>query len=185
MPQDNTPTKPDSPPSPPLTSPIRHASVARRNACRLAAIQTLYQHRFASSDSLPTETLAETAKQYETHFLPDLLAELGLPHLAKDMSASHYQRLVAGVAGQQETLDGLIAEYLRDGWRLERLPAIEWDTLRVAVFELRAMAEIPGRAIIAEYAAIAAEAWDSDATYITALLDKIAHASRPEEMAGG
>ena len=185
---------------------VRHPSVARRNAARLAAIQTLYQHRFANTpadqeDTKPKpQSLTETMADYEAHFLPTLLESLGIPHLHTDMRQSHYRRLLLGLAGEAGELasqegdasqeggglasevDGVIGGYLGEGWRLERLPALEVDTLRLAVFELQACADIPARAIIAEYAAIAAEAWGADPRYVTAVLDKIAHKMRPLEM---
>ena len=176
----------------------RHASIARRNAARLAAIQTLYQHRFTGGgetgkNKLARQTLAETMAHYEAHFLPALLESLGLGRLHADMRESHYRRLLLGLAGETAKseaaklaeVDAVIGKHLGEGWRLGRLPALEVDTLRLAVVELQTCADVPARVVIAEYAAIAAEAWGADARYVTAVLDKIAFETRPGEMEGG
>ena len=44
------------------------------------------------------------------------------------------------------------------------------------------MTDVFARAIIAEYTAIAADAWQAEAPYITAILDKLAGEMRGEEM---
>lgn len=157
---------------------VRRLSVVKRNAARLAAMQTLYQYRYADDKA---SDMAAAMARYVADFLPGLLAELGLANL----NTAHYEALLLGVESDREALDGVIAKHLAVDWRLERLPAIDLDTLRLAAYELRGMPDIPARAIIAEYAAIAEEAWATDPTYITAILDKIAHAARGEEMAGG
>ncbi len=45
-------------------------------------------------------------------------------------------RIVHGVAEHQHDIDARIEDSAADGWRLERMPAVDRNIARVAVFEL-------------------------------------------------
>ncbi len=57
--------------------------------------------------------------------------------------------LVQGVGANQARIDGLIARYAID-WTLERMPAIDRNLLRLAVYELLERRDVPLGAVISE-----------------------------------
>lgn len=57
--------------------------------------------------------------------------------------------LVRGVAERIARLDGLITMYAQ-GWTLDRMPAVDRNVLRLAVFELLYVDEVPDAVAISE-----------------------------------
>jgi N utilization substance protein B len=57
--------------------------------------------------------------------------------------------LVRGVAERQARIDQLIAEYSRD-WTLDRMPAVDRNVLRLAVYELLWVDDVPDAVAISE-----------------------------------
>ena len=153
------------------TQDVRPASIRRRTAARQAAVQTLYQ-QWGSGQGL-----GDVMEQFQRHYLPDLLEAFELTHL----NEAHYTRLIYGVEAARDDIDARITAYLEKGWTLERINQIDKDILRLASVELKDLPDIPARTIIAEYSAIAAS-WESDTGYITAILDRLAHHFRADEL---
>jgi transcription antitermination protein NusB len=58
-------------------------------------------------------------------------------------------RLVRGVAEQQTRIDGLLSTYSQ-GWSLERMPAVDRNTLRLGVFEVLYVDEVPDAVAVSE-----------------------------------
>ena len=158
-------TKPDK-------SDLRPASIRRRAAARIAAVQTLYQ-QWGSG-----QQLTDVVVSFQNRFLPELLKEFKLTHL----NDQHYTRLVFGVDARRANMDEHISAYLGQGWTMERINQIDRDILRLAMLEFEDLPDISARTIIAEYSAIA-DSWEVDTAYITAILDRLAHQFRPQEFA--
>ena len=154
----------------PDKSDLRPASIRRRAAARIAALQTLYQ-QWGSE-----HPLTEVVASFQNRFLPELLKEFNLTHL----NDQHYTRLVFGVDARRADMDGQISAYLGEGWTMDRINQIDRDILRLAILEFEDLPDIPARTIIAEYSAIA-DSWEVDTAYITAILDRLAHQFRPQE----
>jgi N utilization substance protein B len=57
--------------------------------------------------------------------------------------------LVRGVVEHQDRIDDLLAENSR-GWTVERMPAVDWAILRIAVFELLYSPEVPPAVVVNE-----------------------------------
>lgn len=72
-----------------------------------------------------------------------LLADLPVP------PDSYALELVEGVAGKADAIDGLIGR-LAPQWPLERMPAVDRNLLRLAVYELAYRPEIPVGVVIDE-----------------------------------
>lgn len=151
---------------------LRPASIRRRAAARIAAVQTLYQ-QWGSA-----QALTDVVASFQKRFLPDLLKAFNLTHL----NDQHYTRLVFGVDARRVDMDGHISSYLGEGWTMDRINQIDRDILRLAMLEFEDLPDIPARTIISEYSAIA-DSWEVDAAYITAILDRLAHQFRPQEFA--
>jgi N utilization substance protein B len=156
----------------PDKSDLRPASIRRRAAARIAAVQTLYQ-QWGSG-----QPLTDVVVSFQNRFLPELLKEFKLTHL----NDQHYTRLVFGVDERRANMDEHISAYLGQGWTMERINQIDRDILRLAMLEFEDLPDISARTIIAEYSAIA-DSWEVDTAYITAILDRLAHQFRPQEFA--
>lgn len=58
-------------------------------------------------------------------------------------------RLVRGVAAHLSELDGVIATYA-EGWTLSRMPAVDRNVLRLAVFEILHVDDVPDAVAVSE-----------------------------------
>lgn len=150
----------------------RPKSVRRRTACRLAAVQTLFQS-WASKKSV-----TDIVPSFKEHFLPGLLAEFDV----KTIDDEHYTKLVFGSAHYADEIDQVISPLLRNDWTIERLGEVERSVIRAAYIEFRDIAHIPPKAIITEYTAIA-DSCGGDGKFVNAILDKLARNLRSAEMA--
>ena len=83
----------------------------------------------------------------------DILTELGE---RSGPVGSYARELVSGVAADQENIDATISKFARD-WSLDRMPAIDRNLLRIAVFEIGNQADIPSAVAISEAVALAKE----------------------------
>ena len=88
-------------------------------------------------------------------------------------------RIVYGVAEHQHDIDARIEDSAADGWRLERMPAVDRNIARVAVFELY-YTDTPPVAVIAEAVRLASDlSTDDSPTFLNGLLSK-ALAAKPD-----
>lgn len=154
------------------TEAKRPKSVRRRAACRLAAVQTLFQS-WASEKSV-----ADIVPRFKDHFLPGLLDDFGVTTIDDE----HYTKLVFGAAHYAEEIDASVAPLLRSDWTIDRLGEVERSVIRAAYIELRDAPQIPPKAVITEYTAIA-DSCGGDSPFVNAILDKLARQLRAEEMA--
>lgn len=58
--------------------------------------------------------------------------------------------LVAGVCTEQEKLDALIAKHLKAGWRLARISKVDLIILRLALFEMTEIPDVPRTVVLNE-----------------------------------
>ena len=81
-------------------------------------------------------------------------------------------RIVHGIAEHQEQIDARIAACLDSSWTLERMPAVDRNLARIAVFELD-YTDTPAPAIIAEAVRLAGElSTDGSPGFLNGLLSK-------------
>jgi N utilization substance protein B len=57
--------------------------------------------------------------------------------------------LVRGIATHRERIDGLISSYSRD-WSLERMPAVDRNVLRLGIFEVLYVDDVPDAVAVSE-----------------------------------
>ncbi len=70
--------------------------------------------------------------------------------LAAEPPVNEYTvRLIHGVAEHQARIDELVAAYAR-GWSLDRMPTVDRNALRIGVFELLYVDEVPDAVAISE-----------------------------------
>ena len=90
------------------------------------------------------------------------------------------ENLVAGVTDRQEELDAVIGKYAQ-GWALNRLGKVDLTILRMAVYELMHMPEIPVGATINEAVELAKRyAEDKSSGFINGILGSAARELRSE-----
>ncbi|MBM4352627.1 MAG: transcription antitermination factor NusB [Deltaproteobacteria bacterium] len=101
--------------------------------------------------------------------------QLHAAHFAEESIEDRFlERLIAGVAGNRELIDGLIRQYSTN-WRLERMAIVDRNILRMATYELLNMPEIPRKVSINEAIEIAKKfGGDDSPSFINGILDRIA-----------
>jgi len=89
------------------------------------------------------------------------------------------RELVEGVEDHQAELDALIVEHARN-WTLERMPAIDRNVLRIALFELVGRPDVPVPVVIDEAVELAKRfSTDDSGRFVNGMLAAIAPKLRP------
>jgi N utilization substance protein B len=87
--------------------------------------------------------------------------------------------LVRGVGEHQARVDQLFADHAID-WTLERMPAVDRNILRMAVYELVERPEIPASAVLSEAVELAGRfGTDESSRFVNGLLASVARDVRP------
>ena len=121
-----------------------------RNTAREIAVHLSYELSFTDK---PVEELLDqrlTAESFETLSGEDALYQ----EAPGPRQAEYIRRLVRGVAEHAPELDGYIAKYAK-GWNFARIPLVASAIMRVAMYELLYMPDIPNGAAINEAVEIA------------------------------
>ena len=88
--------------------------------------------------------------------------------------------LVVGVSEHQAEIDGLIRRFARS-WSLERMPVIDRNLLRMAIFELGHRPDVPTGAVISEAVELAKTySTDESGKFVNGMLGRIAEELRGE-----
>lgn len=88
-------------------------------------------------------------------------------------------QLVKGVAAHQESIDSLITEHAR-GWTLDRMPGVDRNIVRVAVYEILHVDDVPGPVAVSEAVDLAADlSTDESPKFVGGLLSRILEVSTP------
>ena len=159
-------------------------SVGKRRMAREMALQMLYQHdlggataaqifrvfdRTAYLSGNGTEDEEGGAKRRRA---PKRTPEEGERRRREVEEAFDYARtLVEGTLGHLDEVNRLIAEQA-DNWRLERMPAVDRNILRLAVFELLYEGDIPKLVVVDEAIELAKKfSTDQSSRFVNGLLD--------------
>ena len=128
--------------------------MSRREA-RVAAFELLYQLGFRN------EPLEEQKKMYlEVHPL-------------EDADVAYFDAIVDGVSKEQDELAAIYSKYLKD-WKQSRLPKVDVVLLRIAVYEMLHIEDVPVNVSISE-AVVLTKRYSSEESkgYINAVLGKV------------
>lgn len=121
-----------------------------RNTAREIAIHLSYELSFTDKD---VDTLLDERLTAET--FATLAAEDEIYRESPNAKQADYiRRLVKGVDEHGAELDGYIAKYAK-GWNFARIPLVASAIMRVAMYEILYMPEIPNGAAINEAVEIA------------------------------
>ena len=97
----------------------------------------------------------------------------------------YIRKLVRGIAAHGYELDGYIAKYAR-GWRFERIPLVASAIMRLAMYEILYMPEIPNGAAVNEAVEIAKKYESPDVVrFINGILGTFVRTEAAETTSGG
>ena len=104
------------------------------------------------------------------------IAERTLEEAVEEKAVSPKERsfvmgLAAGVEEKREELDAFIIEHAK-GWTIDRINVIEKNIIRLALYEIRYMDDIPYEVSVNEAIELAKEYGDDDAySFVNGILD--------------
>ncbi|HWB34614.1 MAG TPA: transcription antitermination factor NusB [Rugosimonospora sp.] len=103
-----------------------------------------------------------------------------IPPADRPLHLDYARRLAEGVAEHLDRIDELIASYA-EGWTLERMPVVDRNLARIAVYELLYVDEIDDPVAISEAVELAGQlSTDDSPRYLNGVLGRIAeYATRP------
>ncbi len=107
------------------------------------ALQMLYQGELG--DAKPSQLLRE----FDLHAFRAETADAGTASSASELALDYARTLVEGSLAHRESIDRLVAEQA-DNWRLERMPVVDRNVLRLAVYEMRFQSDVPAVVAIDE-----------------------------------
>ena len=97
----------------------------------------------------------------------------------KESVMGFFRELVQGVTCHLEEIDGLLNTYSRN-WRLTRMPVVDRNIMRIAVFELRFCPDIPASVTINEAVEIGKKYGTRESgAFINGVLDRVRLAESP------
>ena len=123
---------------------IRHKSIRKKTASRIAAIQILYLHQFND------QPLFESISIYELHYKKFLLQKLDI----KELDTNLLSDLLDNFDKNTDAYDTIIEKNLSKDWKIERLGKNELNILRLSIFELKFFKKFDKKTIINEYVSL-------------------------------
>ena len=123
---------------------IRHKSIRKKTASRIAAIQILYLHQFND------QPLFESISTYELHYKKFLLKKLDI----KELDTNLLSDLLDNFDKNTDAYDTIIEKNLSKDWKIARLGKNELNILRLSIFELKFFKKFDKKTIINEYVSL-------------------------------
>lgn len=112
--------------------------------------------------------------------MSEVLEQSGQADTLSGKEKTFLENLVAGVRDHQQELDEIIARYSQ-GWALNRLAKVDLTILRMAVYELKYMPEVPVGATINEAVELSKQfCEDKSSGFINGILGSVARAMTNE-----
>jgi N utilization substance protein B len=145
--------------------------LGKRRIAREMAIQMLYQADLAGSpvaDVVAAFDVADFARERGA-----ARGEAVSPELAAEAASAlaHARFLFEGTRGKLAEIDALIRSQT-ENWRLERMPAIDRNILRLAVFEMLHEVDVPKLVVVDEAVDLAKEyGAENSGRFVNGLLD--------------
>ena len=123
---------------------VRHKSIRKKTASRIAAIQILYLHQFND------QPLFESISTYELHYKKFLLEKLDI----KELDTNLLSDLLENFDKNMDAYDTIIEKNLSKDWKIGRLGKNELNILRLSIFELKFFKKFDKKTIINEYVSL-------------------------------
>ena len=146
-----------SEPASPETDPVRRGRSSSRSKARKRALDILFEAELRGID--PVATLEERAA-------------------AADPPVREYTtKLVRGVVAHASEIDARISACLAPGWTLPRMPRVDRNVLRIAVFEID-YGEVPDAVAVSEAVQLVSELSTEDSpAFVNGVLRTVATSS--------
>jgi N utilization substance protein B len=146
-----------------------------RRACREAALQVLYQ----------CDVLADFSEQSVAFFFEHFTSHDDLGEQERPENLSSYgQELVTGIIAHMSEIDARIA-MASTHWSVARMPCVDRNIIRIAVYEMRFSDDVPAKVCINEAIEIAKRfSGDEAPKFINGVLDTIATFPKNESSSG-
>jgi|CXWL01.1.fsa_nt_gi N utilization substance protein B len=150
----------------------------KRRMAREMAVQMLYQHDLGGATVEQIFRVFDRTEYFQAEpeegepEPPPLGREEGERRRRDIEEAFHYAReLVTGTVEGLDEVDGLIRKQA-DNWRLERMPAVDRNILRLAVYELLHEDDIPKLVVVDEAIELAKKfSTEQSSRFVNGLLD--------------
>lgn len=140
------------------------------------AMQMLYQHELGGSalpeifDSFDLEDYVQETDSTEGNGSPEAAAA---PGAQIDEAFAYARRLVEGASEHGEAIDALIRRFA-ENWRLERMPIIDRNILRLAIYEMLYESSVPKVVIVDEAIELAKKfGSENSGRFVNGLLDGV------------
>lgn len=164
-------------------------SARQRSAARLAAVQALYAIAVGEGtlDDILKALLDGRLGGWALADVPDpegLFEPREEPQPLVPFDTDLLLRLVRGAVAERTELDETIDACLSGDWSPGRLETLVRAILRVGVFEMTRLDDIPPRVTVTEYVAIADAFYDgAEARLVNAVLDRVGREIHPDAFA--
>jgi transcription antitermination protein NusB len=155
-------------------------TAGKRRTAREMAVQMLYQSDLGGSglpNIISTFDLAEylareaAAPRKKAALNPEEREEAGRGRKRVDEAFEYAQALVRGTLENQEKIDDLIRSQA-DNWRLERMPAVDRNILRLAIYEMMFERDTPKLVVLDEAIELAKKfGSEQSGRFVNGLLD--------------
>lgn len=160
------------------------ARSGKRHRAREMAMQMLYQAEMGGSPLPQIFRDFDLAEYLADELRPPAEGEkVSAPEQARarrqvDDAFAYAQRLVEGTRGNQGAIDALIEEQA-ENWRLERMPPVDRNILRLAVYELLHEPDVPRLVIVDEAIELAKRfGAENSGRFVNGLLDGLLRSQR-------
>jgi transcription antitermination protein NusB len=160
-------------------------NLGKRRTAREMAVQMLYQHdlggsalpqifrTFDLSEYVVREREATEAAEKEKKVLTPEEQRAEAVRLRKRVEEAFLfaQELVKGTLDNRERIDGMITAQA-DNWRLERMPAVDRNVLRLAIYEMLYETDTPKLVVVDEAIELAKKfGSEQSGRFVNGLLD--------------
>ncbi len=153
----------------------------KRRRAREMAVQMLYQQELGASELeavFSTFDISDYLSEIESDRPPE---DRGAVQARAEESFQHAKVLVQGTVQDGEQIDDLIRAHA-ENWRLERMPAIDRNILRLAVYEMLHEQQVPKVVIVDEAIELAKKfGAESSGRFVNGLLDGVLKSPRFRE----
>ncbi|MCO5092846.1 transcription antitermination factor NusB [Bosea sp. (in: a-proteobacteria)] len=143
-----------------------------RRGARLSVVQALYEMEVGGRGVI--ETMAE----FEAFWIGKEVEEIALPKV----ELAFFRDVLGGVVREQRLVDRTVDDLLARDWPLKRVEAVMRAILRAGAYELAFRKDVPARAVISEYVAVANAFYAGEEIgMVNAVLDRMARDFRADE----
>lgn len=140
------------------------------------AIQIFYQYDFFNRERKLEQIKEELIENYTLNFEENPVS------YREKIDESFLNNLLAGLELDVEKIDAEISQFLKEGWSLEKIDDVARQILRLSVFELKFLSDIPAKVVIDEYVDIAASFFDlKRLAFFNAVVENLAKKFRADE----